>query len=257
MKFSYLKTCRLPSSGVPPAVQCLIWRIIPLCHSCIFVIKHEEWEETSACQHFEERRKETTKGSPASHKGFPICSLQLFLFRELLSQPESGSQSKRWFLCRCWLEANVWQMTLFLLCKNRLTVSAPDSSPPLRCLDLEAIRDKSFREGRGLVGWFWGWVFHSCTTWCVSCLQWGLIHWNKINLHTHYPLFMNRGLCICLHYTLSMHVLTQSVENCVHVSVYKYWAVCALCLLVSWHLPTIISPLFSCICCTGLKTKWV
>ena len=121
VKFSYLKTRRLPGSGVPPAVQCLIWRIIPLWRSPIFVITHEEWEETSACQHFEERRKTTTKDGAASHKGFPICSLQLFLFRELverpvLSQPESGSQSWCWFLSGCWLEANIWRMmTLFLL----------------------------------------------------------------------------------------------------------------------------------------------
>lgn len=94
VKLFYLKTWQLPGA------RCLLYNaisgIILLCTSPIFVITHEEWEEISACQLFEERRKETTKGRAVSHKGFPICNMQLFLFRELEqpvpSQPKSGSQ---------------------------------------------------------------------------------------------------------------------------------------------------------------------
>lgn len=122
--WSFENTPAADGSGVPSAVQCLIWRIIPLCRSPIFVITREEWEETSACQHFEERRKETTKGRTASHKGFPICSLQLFLFRELVERPvfplhKSGAKSNH----RRWLEPDVWHaMTPLLLCKKLRTV---------------------------------------------------------------------------------------------------------------------------------------
>lgn len=79
-KFSYLKTPAAWLWIFPPAVQCLVCRTIPSCRSHVFVITQEEWEETSACQHAAERRKEITKGTAASRKGFsnsPLAAVSL------------------------------------------------------------------------------------------------------------------------------------------------------------------------------------
>lgn len=126
--------------------------MILLCSSPIFVITREEWEETSACQLFEERRKETTKGRALSHKGFPIWNLQLFLFREperpVLSQAKSGSQSNHWSFFR--FSADLCHtVMLFLLCTNLFTVSEPSwvLSFISRCLGRNLIRDGSFWGG--------------------------------------------------------------------------------------------------------------
>lgn len=204
VKFPNIKHGACPSWVCWMQYNATYWGIIPLWRCPIFVITHKEWEETSACQYFEERRKETTKGGAASHKGSPICSLQLFLFREsverpILPQPESGGE--RWFLSHCWLEADVWQtMTLFLLCKNLLTES--DCFSPLAGgLDMDMIGDRSFERK---VCWRND-SFYSCTS-CSLCLHCVNTHTEIISVREHWCV----RICPC---TLSMHVFGQVLET--------------------------------------------
>lgn len=77
----------------------------------------------------------------------------------------------------------------------------------------------------------------------------------KNHSRSHKLMFTDAGVLVLSSLRVSMHGSITRAVHCVNLTMYKYLAVWVLCLLVPWQFPTIVSPLFSCICCTGLKTK--